>query len=384
MKAVGIIAEYNPFHNGHLYHLNEAKKLAGSDVVVVAMSGNYVQRGEPAILNKWDRTKLALQNGADVVVEIPTYFCLGNAKQYADAGTCILDSFGAINSFAFGSECGDLNKLKEISNNFIDKQNEIEEGIKEGIKEGLSYPAAREKIYTKLFPSTDSISLLQNSNDNLAISYLMSQHDMEAIAVKRENYKSASEIREKIKIGENLEGLTPKSSFDVIQNNKLTFPDDWFKTLKYAVLQMSGNEIDECPSGGEGLGNRIKNAIQTADTWDELVHKTKSKRYTYTRISRLCMQIILGIKRNNYQSLFPKYIRLLGADENGRNFISYCVKNELNKLPIITNITRCRDNFDEQGLYLLNLDAHATDVYNFITERDVNTQSDYKIPPIII
>ena len=384
MKAVGIIAEYNPFHNGHKYHLEEAKRLAGSDVVVVAMSGNFVQRGEPAILNKWDRTRLALENGADLVLEIPTYFCLGNARQYAHAGVTILDSLGVVNSFAFGSESGDLATLQNISDNFRLKYREIEQGIKEYIKEGISYPVARAKVYNRLFPFTGDISILENPNDNLAMNYLTCESKMDPIAIKRAGVKSASEIRYLYKSGEVVTDMIPENTNRILANSIITFPEKWFNTLKYAVMQMSAEEIEDCPSGGEGLGNKIKHVVSQANSWDELVQGTKSKRYTYTRISRLCMQIIIGISRKKFPVSKPRYIRLLGANDLGRQVLSYSEKCEFNKLPIITNISKNREKLDDEGLLLLELDAHASDVYNLVTERDISAESDYKIPPIII
>lgn len=384
MKAVGIIAEYNPFHNGHKYQLEEAKRLAGSDAVVVAMSGNFVQRGEPAILNKWDRTKLALENGADLVLEIPTYFCLGNAKQYAHAGVKILDSLGMIDQFAFGSESADLTQLQAIADNMWIKEDEIEKGIREYAKEGLSYPVARAKVYNRLFPFTGDISILENPNDNLAINYLTCKSRMRPIAVKRTEMKSASEIRYSYFTGEDISETVPDNTLTMLSDSITTFPEKWFNTLKYAVMQTTGDEIEDCPSGGEGLGNRIKHVITQANSWDELIQETKSKRYTYTRISRLCMQIILGIKREKFPISNPGYIRLLGANDNGRELISYADKNFVNKLPIITNISKKRSSLNDEGLLLLELDAHASDVYNLVTGRDISAESDYKISPIII
>ena len=384
MKAVGIIAEYNPFHNGHLYHLEEAKRLAGSDVVVVAMSGNFVQRGEPAILNKWDRTRLALENGADLIVEIPTLFCLGNAKQYAHAGVKTLDSLGVIDKYAFGSESDNLQKLQILADNFKSKETEITQGIKEYAKEGLSYPVARAKAYNRLFPFTNEIELLENPNDNLAMNYLTCKSRMEPMSVKRGNFKSASDIRYSYKIGENVSENLPENSLKMLANSVVTFPEQWFNTLKYAIMQMTGEEIDDCPSGGEGLGNKIKHAIAQSNSWDELIQETKSKRYTYTRISRLCMQIVLGITRKKFPISAPAYIRLLGANEKGRNLLSYAEKNDFSKLPIIANISKNREKLSDDGLLLLELDAHASDVYNLVTGRDISKESDYKIPPIII
>lgn len=394
MKAVGIIAEYNPLHNGHCFHIEESKKLAGADAVVVAMSGNYVQRGEPAILDKWERAKHAVLNGADVVVEIPVLYCLGNSKQYAEAGVKLLESLGCVSYLAFGSESGNIDRLISVKDNLAKYENEIASSINELTKtHGYSYPKARQLAYQKII-GNDDVDILEGANDNLAISYLSAIKELTPIAIKRvgadyndvslnDEFQSASGIRKALFDGESVSEYIPSEVASSLENNIITRPDEWLGCLKYAVMSMDADEIDNCPSGGEGLGNKIKKEISNASSWDDLVTNVKSKRYTYTRISRLCMQIILGIKRDDWNSYKPEYIRILALSKKGRELISHIEKNEINKLPIITNINKQNNCLSNEGAKLLNLESHSTDIYNLVTGRDQSMYQEHRIKPFI-
>lgn len=366
MNAVGIIAEFNPFHDGHKFLIEEVKKIAGNDAVVIAMSGNYVQRGEPAILDKWLRTKDALDNGADLIVEIPSLFCLGNARQYASAAIDILNSLYCVKTQAFGSESGNLEVLREISSML--KTPIIDEKISEYSKKGYSFPRARAESFKEIYPDYKNLSILNNSNDNLALEYLSCNSNMKHIAIKRNNI-SATEIRNE-KRASICDGYV--------------FPEYMYELLKYAVMNMSADDIEDCPSAGEGLGNKVKKEIQNSQDWDEFIHNVKSKRYTYTRISRLCMQIILGITRGKYNIQKPKYVRVLGANLKGRELLSYIIDNELNKLPIVSNLYKFRSDADEEALSLIELESRGTEIYKLVSLLDKSEISEYKVHPIIV
>lgn len=406
MNAVGIIAEYNPLHNGHVYHMNEAKRLAGSDVVVVAMSGDYVQRGEPAILDKWERGEIAISCGADIVIEIPTYYCLGNARQYGAAGVFLLESLGNVRHLAFGSETGDVNSLQRIADNLRDNAEEIDKEIRLFTKEGLSYPKARATAYAKVCGRNYSdrdmedigrdLEILEGANDILGLEYIMACESLKPIAIARvgagyhesaddiKTFQSATGVRELIEDGEAIEAYVPDVTSYMLNNRIKTNPDKWLDILKYCVLTASPEQIDRCPSGGEGIGNRMKAEISKASTWEEFILSVKSKRYTYTRISRLCMQLILNIDREKYSRCIPAYIRILGLSSKGREYVSILKKDKKNKLPIITNINREYEEFGVVGNLLVSLDVHAADIYNLVTGRDLNTNSDHRVPPVLV
>ena len=177
MKAVGIIAEYNPLHYGHIHHINKAIQLAGSDAVVVAMSGDYIQRGEPAILDKWERCELALKHGADLVIEIPAVFCLSDASTYAKAGVALLENIPAVNSIAFGSECGDVELLEDVASKLQMNSKEIKDRISQLTKGGISFPRARESAFRDMFGKAGA-DVLSNSNDIRILRIIIIMHPL--------------------------------------------------------------------------------------------------------------------------------------------------------------------------------------------------------------
>lgn len=399
MKATGITAEFNPLHKGHAYVMEEARRLTDCDAVVVAMSGGYVQRGEPAVCDKWARAQMALRCGADLVVEIPTLFCLGNASQYAGAGVAILEALGC-SHIAFGSESGDPDLIKQVAGRLVNERDSLAAGISDLLSSGLSYPAARERVYRDMrlaegVEETDieaELGLMRTPNDILALEYLMNMKSAEPLAVKRIETASASEIRnalgsdtsESDVIGSEIKGSIPASAQKIMDNTQLTFPDDWTDVLRYAVMSADAAEIEDCPSGGEGLANLLKKAVKSESTWTGIVKAVKSRRYTYTRISRLCMQTVLGITRTDYPYEKPAYIRVLGITDKGRALLSEIRNEEKCSLPVITNINKEAGVLTEDAARLLDLDIHAAYIYNLVTGRDVNGDSDHRKIPVMV
>jgi len=393
MNAIGIIAEYNPLHNGHVYQMEEAVRLAGSDAVAVAMSGDCVQRGEPAILDKWERSRLAVQCGADVVIEIPSFYCLSDAGGYAAAGTCILEALGCVTHLSFGSESGDAASLKLAASNLDEHNAEIDEKIKDLRESGMPYPAARAAAYKEICRGMPPLP--DEPNDILAVEYIRSCEYMQPLPVKRQGagyndtnpddgvFLSAAGVREKLMAGDAVNSFVPSETAEALAGGILTFSDEWLDYLKYAVLSASAEEIDRCPSGGEGIGNRLKDKIAGAETWDGFILSVKTRRYTYTRLSRLCMQIIMGIDREIYSSCRPSYLRILALSSKGRELISEIKKNDLCTLPVITNINKESQQLDEGGRRLLDLDIHTSDIYNLVTGRNMESNSDYRMMPYI-
>ncbi len=437
MKAAGITAEYNPLHNGHVYHIDKTRQVTGCDAIVAAMSGDYVQRGEPAIMDKWTRTELALRSGADLVIEIPALYCLGNAGQYAGASVRLLESLGCVESISFGSECGDIELLRSVAD-FLDQYRiELDQAVRLLLKNGYNYPVARARAYTALRQNPDIMSsdsykpasgrdwpqiysaareeqitrelhILESSNDILAMEYMRAMKKAEPVAVKREgagysdpydikfDYQSASALRTQFFDGRNISKYVPECTARALclteKNDRtdirthLTGPGqhEWFDMLRYAVLTTPAEVIEDCPSGGEGLANLMKTEIMKADSWGHFVLRVKSKRYTFTRISRLCMQVLLGITREKYSGIMPGYIRVLGFNSTGRELLSEIRKNEKAALPVITNINKEKEQLGEDAVRQLELDLHAADIYNLITGRDMSAYSDHRINPVIV
>ena len=410
MKTAGIVAEFNPLHNGHEYIINETRRLTGCESVCIAMSGDYVQRGEPALVDKWSRSEMALRAGADLVVEIPTLFCLGNAFQYANAGVRLLESIDKNISICCGSESGDLEALRRTADFIKNNRNQIEEEIKDCSKKGISYPAARELAISQLMRGSglsddeiaSSMKILENPNDILALEYAIAAKSAEILVSKRKGagyneeftdyreFQSAGGIRKVFfEKGANagfelLQWTMPSYTIDILSDRGMSFGNSWTEVLRYAVMSMSAEEIEDCPSGGEGLGNLLKEAVMCSDSFEDIVMHCKSKRYTYTRISRLCMQVVLGIRRKDYAFSNPEYIRVLGFSEKGRELLAGIKKSETNKIPVITNINKESSKLDEKALKMLGLDVRAADVYNLVLGLDVAKNSDHRKTPILI
>lgn len=409
MKATGITAEFDPLHNGHAYIMEEARKLTDCDAVVVAMSGDFVQRGGPAVTDKWTRTGAALASGADLVIEIPVMFCLGNASQYAGASVSLLESAGCTN-IVFGSESGDTGLVETTAACIRDMGEELGKEISLLAKEGLSFPAARSRAYAALRQGrateddiAKELSVLREPNDILALEYVMNMKLARPLAVKRQGqphsagkaeegrYQSATAVRdllcERRRSGTDLfEGLSewmPETSLDSLKEQPVTFSGDWTDVLRYAVMSSDPDLVEDCPSGGEGLGRLLKSAVHSEDSFDGIISAVKSKRYTYTRISRLCMQVILGMTRTKYPYTEPAYIRVLGFNDRGRELLSSLKKDGACMLPVITNINKEGHALCAEAGDMLGLDIHASDIYNLITGRELMYNSDNIKHPVI-
>ena len=410
LKAAGITAEYNPLHNGHVYHISETRRATGCDAVVVAMSGDYVQRGEPAIMDKWERAEHALRSGADLVIEIPALFCLGNAGQYADAAVRILEATGKVSHISFGSESGDADALKRIAGVLRDHDQEIEDAIRSLTKTGSSYPAARALAYSEVRAAekgTDAksdpeilcdVRILEKANDILAIEYIKAMKSAEPVVIQRQGagyddpfddrikYQSASALRNQNFAGHDVSEYVPEYTAESMKECHLTGPDldGWFDALRYAILSTDAEIIEDCPSGGEGLASLLKTSAASSDSWTDLVKHIKSRRYTYTRLSRLCMQLVLGITRSRYDMGAPGYIRVLGFNDRGRELLAEIRDEESASLPVIINVNKSADSLNKESQELLKLDMHAADIYNLITKGEIGAYSDHRHTPVIL
>ena len=327
-KCVGITAEYNPFHNGHLYHLEQSKLATGAQISVAAMSGNFVQRGHMAICSKWERAEAAVKCGIDLVVEIPTVFACNSAPVFASAAVEILENLGA-DWISFGSESGNIEELKEISRAMNEKEPLIEKLVREKVKEGLSYPRARRDAVA-LILGDEKADLLDLPNNILAIEYLKRIQNAKPVTVKRqgpgynelepcEDMASASAIRSMVKISKNVETLTPEPSTEMLKKALHPSEDKIFQIICAKVLTSSREELDRVFAGGEGLGNKLKNEIRKASAYVQLIQRLKSKRYTRTRIERFISHVLLDI---GAPDLYPNYIRALAFNKTGSRWRS--------------------------------------------------------------
>ena len=309
-KSLGIIAEYNPFHNGHLYHIEESVKMTGAEVVVAAMSGNFVQRGNMPIADKWDRAEAAVKNGVDLVVEIPTVFACNSAPYFANAAVKILENLG-VTWISFGSESGNIENLSHIARVISEGNTEIEDIIREKVKSGLAYPRARKEALAGILNNEYS-EMLDLPNNILAIEYLRSIDKAEPITVKRrgsgyndieiyDDIASATAIRYMIDHGKAVNSFIPETVYELLKRGNSPSEHIIFKMICQNVLSKTAEELDSVSAGGEGLGNKIKKAIRNVSSYEALAEQLKSKRYTRTRIDRFLMHVLLDIKKyDNY------------------------------------------------------------------------------------
>ena len=335
MKAIGIIGEYNPFHNGHKYQLDKVRELTCCDAVVALMSGSFVQRGDFAIYDKNIRAEAAVLCGADLVLENPSAFVLRSAEGYASAAVYTLDSLGCVDYLVFGAEHESLSDLQSIAALFADETPEFKRLLTAELAEGIPYAAARASAADKILGG-GTAEILCRPNNLLAIEYLKAlikhKSDIQPVLIQRIGtghhdtesrgiYASASYIRSILP--ESLLGvrdLVPSSAFDLYKGSKPFDRTAADKAILSALCLISRERLSEVPDISEGLENKIKSAAMTAESLDELTAEVKSKRYAYARIRRALLCAYLGITRGNSPSL-PLYIKILCFSEVGRAVI---------------------------------------------------------------
>lgn len=388
-KSLGIIAEYNPFHNGHLYHLNQSKEITGAEISVVAMSGNFVQRGQIAIADKWKRAEAAVRCGADLVVEIPVVFACNSAPYFAQAGVEILENLG-VDYISFGSESGNIDELEEISGEMKLRESELDECIKAGVKMGQTFPKAREEAIKEML-GDEAVKILNNPNNILALEYLKNMKTAKAVTLTRQGpgyndlntcneLASATAIRYLMEEKEDVSLLMPGESASVIMEAQRPSEDVLFKMICQNTLTSEAKKLDEICAGGEGLGNKLKNSIRMVSSYENLIEELKSKRYTRTRIERFLIQSLLDIRDMNEMT---NYIRVLAFNKKGSAYLKSIKKLEICKLPIITNINKDTEFYPEINK-TLEKDILAADLYNLCVGRDLYKNSEYVVKPFIL
>lgn len=369
MKAIGIIAEYNPFHNGHLYHIQKIKEKYKSYKLILVMTGNFVQRGDFAIIDKWKRCEIALKNGIDLVVELPYPFATQSADFFAYGAITILE-YLKVEKIIFGSESNNIKDLEIIAKTQI-KNEEFDKLVKIYSKLGKNYPTA---ISCAIEDLTNK--KIKTPNDLLGISYiktiLQNNYKIKYEAIKRigsyhekilsSDISSATSIRDALRRKINIKNQIPQNSINYLKD--LHFINDYFDILKYKIL--TENDLSIYQTVDEGIDKKLKKAIESSNTYEELINKVKSKRYTYNKITRMLLHILCNFtkeKANNFKKI--NYIRVLGFNNNGRLYL-----NETKKtipIPIISKITRKKDP-------MLEFEIETTKIYNL--KYDLSTKKE--------
>ncbi len=376
--AVGIICEFNPFHNGHKYLIQRAKALTNEPVVVV-MSSSFTQRGEVAITDKFTRAKSALLGGADLVIELPVVYAVSNAEVFAKSGVKILSSFKELTHLAFGCENNDIELLNQAVS--AHKNTAVQALVAEKMQDGSYYPKALETAVREIY-GDNTADILATPNNVLAVEYLKAlpdnilplpiqregvQHDSHSTA---NGFASASYIREMLKKGKSIAEFVP------YEPSELAFPENLETALLYKLRSMSAEDFANLPDVSEGLENRIFSAVHEYNSVNEILFAVKSKRYTLARLRRILIFALLGITKE-IQNIEPSYARVLGFTKEGAKILKSC------NLPIITSVKKglsLGDNIEKS----LEKEVFATDIFALAQKPPKKCGSDFTTPIIKI
>ena len=412
MKVLGIIAEYNPFHLGHAWQIETSKNVSQCDHVLVLMSGSLTQRGEFALLNKWERTRLALSAGADLVCELPFGYACQSAEAFASGGVKIFNATGVIDVLSFGSEFGHIGPLNNLAKILVKEPTAFKSFLKKALSSGVSFPKARE-LAIRSYLGDDAGDLLKTPNNILALEYLKALHktqsDTLSMTVKRQgaayhsllpsNFLSASGIRKILcdalanpasesTILKALDNKLPYLSEDLILPFKKNYNpngDDYFlNALRLQILSHDVGHLKNTPYVSEGLEHKIRDALKMATTLDECINAIISKRIPKTRVCRILSNRLLELDKeilSAFQSeSFVPYLRVLGFNEKGKAILK-AIKDR-DQLPILTNLKKSRFSLTPTQQKMLYYDCRATDYHNQFYENDYSYHRDYTQSPV--
>ncbi|ANU10458.1 hypothetical protein A1A1_04187 [Planococcus antarcticus DSM 14505] len=396
MKAVGIIVEYNPFHNGHLHHAKQARQESGADLVIAVMSGQFLQRGEPAFADKWARTQMALDAGIDLVIELPYVYATAQASDFAKGGIALLDAIGC-SSFCFGSEQGEINPFLNSRHLLTEHWAEYQHLIHEAVQTGISYPKALNNAYLSLTGNRPGFADLTQPNNILGFHYLEAAQNlssaMDPLTIQRigANFHdsiqagmpiaSATGIREAFFKGDSIEQLSaymPEGSIASLKKTEKEYGkfgswEKFYPLLRFTVLREGPHRLKQYAEVTEGIENLIYQSAKTEDSFESFISLIKSKRFTRTRIQRMLTHIYTGFTWQQLRSFEgPEYIRLLGMSRTGRNYLNHKKKNTT--LPLVS---RAADLNNSMG----KLDIHATVMY-LQGMGSTNLKKEFTTPPI--
>ncbi len=376
MKKVGIICEYNPFHNGHIYHLEKIKEIFPDSLIILVMSGNYTMRGEISLLNKWDKTEISLNYGVDLVIELPVFYATNSADIFAEGSIKLLKELKC-DYLVFGSESNDIKVLEQLANIQLNNQN-YNQKVKEYLDKGLNYPTSMSKALNDLGGKD-----INSPNDLLGLSYIKEIIKQKAniipLTIKRTNnyhekslnndIASGTSIRNALDEGKDISKVIPKETKEKIITN---YQNNFFSLLKYQILN-NYDDLDKYLDVDEGLDNLIRKNIQKANNYRELINLIKTKRYTYNRLNRMFLHILLNVKKSDITKRKEiNYIKILGFTNNGKKYLK-TLKNDTS-IPIITNYSDIKDDN-------LTFELNTSFIYHqIINQQELNLKELKSIP----
>lgn len=412
-RVLGIIAEYNPFHNGHMYHLQKAKEQSGAQYCICVMSGNFVQRGNTSIVNKWKKAEMALLNGVDLVIELPTIYSVASAEGFSLGAIKLLNNLKMVDAISFGTETSDFAALNNISSIVNEEPMKYKSILNSELKKGLSFPKARENaLMLYLNDNKRYDNILNTPNNILAIEYLKAlkkiKSTIQPIPVKREKvyyndnvivdeFASATAIRKLLKNEEfsEIRKVVPKSTYQILKKetelgNVVLDLSRYEKEIIYNLRRMTVSEIAELPDVNEGLEHSLKNAANYSNDITNLINIVKTKRYTVTRIQRILICALLGITKRDVgmAKKTEPYIRVLGFNEKGKELISR-INKQNPKATVITSVKKFQDknnNNKNSKIYkrLLDIDIFSTNVYTMACKSESLANLDYTKNMVIL
>ena len=412
MKICGIIAEYNPFHNGHAYHLNKARELSGADYSVIVMSGNLVQRGTPAIIDKHARTEAALRCGADLILELPSCYATGSAEYFAMGAVSLLDNLDAVTHLCFGSECGDITLLNLIAHIYVNEPADFQESLRLKIKSGLSFPVARAAALLEVFPElSSSLSVLSSPNNILGIEYIKAllkrNSSITPLTVSRSGtgyhdrelvhpLSSATAIRQAMETDISLDQLTtqlPPEAYEIYKKyfagSKPLFMDDFSALLHYKLISEQHTGYASYMDVSEDLSDRIKKNIYQFTTISSFCNLLKTKELTYSRISRCLIHILLDIRKSDVSMYvneldYVPYARILGFRKDSAPLLREISRNT--KIPLISKLADADKILNEPAINMLRQDIMVSAIYSSVRagKNGTTMKNEYSTPIVIV
>ena len=411
MKVNGIIAEYNPLHNGHKYHMEESRRLTGADYTVVIMSGDFVQRGAPALLNKYRRAEMALKCGADLVLELPSIYAASSAEYFAMGAVSALDKLDVVTHLCFGSECGDTEILTKIAEILLEEPEAYSATLRKYLKEGYSYPNARTWALTTNYPFLERYqNVFSTPNNILGIEYIKAllkrNCDITPITIQRTGagyhdrmtdteYCSAMALRQALYAGQDtdyFQNQMPAEALDILReslkDSAFIRSNDFSDMLYYKLLLERDTGYDEYLDVSPDLSDRIRNNLDNYRDYDSFCDLLKTKNMTYTRISRCLLHILLNLKQetlNDCKKLdYAPYARVLGMRKDAGDLLSAIKKQS--SVPLVTKLADAEKLLDDNALDMLRQDILVSQIYRSVAHRDGGKPvvSEYSIPMVTI
>lgn len=384
MKTMAVICEYNPFHNGHAYQLATHRKELEADGIIAVMSGQFVQRGAPAVCDKWTRAKMALAGGCDLVLELPAIYATASAERFASGAVSLIEQLKIVDYLSFGSECGCLDKLADIADLLLSPG--FHNRVETALKRGASYPSARTEVISESL-GKEYAALLSTPNNTLGIEYLKALKKLRSRilpytlrrAVGSGRFATASDIRSMLVSGNDATSLLPTSTSEILSQTEIFSGGaalDHIITYLFRTLTLE--QLRRIPDMTEGLEHRFITAAAKYHTFEDIISAVKTKRYTQTRLNRIIINLLLGITQEDIL-IEPQYIRVLGMNETGRSILRAMKKKV--SIPIIVKTADAKLT-TSHAKRMFEIDVKASDIYALLTQK--RGAADYTTSPVIV